>query len=127
MLIFAKGFVYAEQDAQNYSDDQPLPSLDLVAIRRDASPAEVATAIHLPLSALVAPSRLRSSKFRGCTPYWAIDVTDLVEPAISKEVLTTNTSEVSQGELPGPLDRIEVWGLTGWYLSLLMRVLRIAD
>lgn len=52
-----------------------------------------------------------------------VDVTDMVQPTISAATLTTRAAEEIEDELDG--GRIEVWGLTGWYLSLLMKILRV--
>ncbi|KAF5352888.1 hypothetical protein D9757_012093 [Collybiopsis confluens] len=52
-------------------NDEPLPSCDITAIRKNISRAEVGALFHLPLAALASPSRLRSSFFRGNRPYWA--------------------------------------------------------
>lgn len=88
---------------------------------------------HVPLTELTAPARLRSYLFRGERPYWAVDVTDLVRSA---EVLsgasgsTSVSTEAVHGELlpdevgSGEEGRVEIWGLTGWYLSLLLRRLQ---
>ncbi|EAU90585.2 hypothetical protein CC1G_00969 [Coprinopsis cinerea okayama7 len=54
-------------------------------IRQQASPDEVATAFHVPLSTFLAPSRLRSSLFRGERPYWVLDVTDIVSQHVDVE------------------------------------------
>jgi hypothetical protein len=98
------------------SDDEPLPSLDIDILRKQLSPSEVAAVIHLPLSALISPTRVRNSHFRREEPYWVVDVTDMV---LSAE---TRTAEDIK---PGGDERIEIWGLTGWYLSLLMKILQV--
>ena len=51
-----------------------------------------------------------------------VDVTDMVQPTTA-ETVTTRAAEEIEDELDG--GRIEVWGLTGWYLSLLMKILRV--
>ncbi len=81
------------------------------------SQAEVATAFHLPLAATVSPTRLRLDYFRGEEPYWAIDVSDLVQSAHQTELSRLDGDE--QGEC------LQVWGLTGWYLFLFMKALKI--
>jgi len=102
------------------SDDEPLPSLEIDTLRKQLSPSEVAAVIHLPLSALISPTRIRNSHFRGQEPYWVVDVTDMVQP--------TRMAEGIRIELgPGEDGRIEVWGLTGWYLSLLMKILQVYE
>jgi len=101
------------------SDDEPLPSLDIDILRKQLSPSEVAAVIHLPLSALISPTRVRNSYFHREKPYWVVDVTDMVQPAMAAETRTVGDIK------PGGDERIEVWGLTGWYLSLLMKILQV--
>ena len=81
------------------------------------SQAEVATAFHLPLAAAVSPARLRLDYFRGEVPYWAIDVSDLLQIARPTDMSALDGEE--QGEC------LHVWGLTGWYLFSFMKVLKI--
>lgn len=81
------------------------------------SQVEVATAFHLPFAAAVSPVRLRLDYFRGEEPYWAIDVSDLVKGAPQTKLSRLDGDE--QGEC------LEVWGITGWYLFLLMKALKI--
>ena len=50
--------------------------------------------------------------YRAQEPYWVIDVTELVQSAAKEEKSDIN-------------GRIEVWGLTGWYISMLMKVLQV--
>ena len=100
-------------------------------LRTQVSQPEVATAFHLPLAALIAPSRVRSYLFRGQgeRPYTAVDVTDLVKLEEGEQVGWTaisNEAHAENGERPkSQSGQMEVWGLTGWYLSLLMKVLRV--
>jgi len=136
------GFVRASaSDGKLIADMDPLPSIDIDALRRGASRPEVATVFHLPLAALTAPARMRSYMFRGSRPYWAIDVTDLVSTAEEGNEVDdiAEQTDLYVGELEsqaprapqqdevgtGKDDRMEVWGLTGWYLSLLMRALKV--
>ena len=107
------------------ADDEPLPSLDIDAVRRMASPNEVAAAIHLPLKAFASPTRIRQSMFRGSRPYWPVDVTDLVYTALKKEDIASKTVEIIDEVGSEGNGRIEVWGLTGWYLTLLMKALHV--
>jgi 8-oxo-dGTP pyrophosphatase MutT (NUDIX family) len=98
------GFVYpqsATKTTLTMEAHTPLPSLDPRALM--LSPNEVAEVFHLPLTALASPERRRSGLYRGAQPYETIDVGDLVR---SK----------------GPM---EVWGLTGWYVGLLMKALHV--
>ena len=73
------------------------------------------------------PSRIRSSLFRRQEPYWVVDVTDMVQPttrrSITAETVTIRAAEEIEDELGDK--RIEVWGLTGWYLSLLLKILQV--
>ena len=107
--------------------DDPFPSLDIDILRKQLSPSEVAAVIHLPLRALISPTRIRNSLFRRQEPYWVVDVTDIVQPTIRSsiraETATTRAAEEIKDELGDK--RIEVWGLTGWYLSLLLKILQV--
>lgn len=105
------------QDAFGDNIDTPLPSLSLTSLT--ISQPEVATIFHLPLTAFISSARLKPHHFRGGRPYWAIDVSDLVPPGGPWESSDTR----GQSEING--GRLEVWGLTGWYLSLLMKVLKV--
>lgn len=119
-----QGFIHSPREKRPITDDEPLPSLDMDAIRMQASPSEVATVIHLPLKAFASPTRLRSSMFRGKQPYWTVDVTDLVPSYLAENTVTTQKGESVDEVGSGVNGRIEVWGLTGWYLSLLMKVMQ---
>jgi hypothetical protein len=58
--------------------------------------------------------------FRAASPYWAIDVSDLVQG------FEGVNDPVEHPEVGGGKEgRLEVWGLTGWYMSLLMRILKV--
>jgi hypothetical protein len=95
-----------------------LPSLSLSSLT--ISQSEVATVFHLPLSAFTAPARLRPDMFRATRPYWAVDVSDIVEG------FERVNDPLGQPEVGGGREgRLEVFGLTGWYMSLLMRILRV--
>ena len=90
---------------------------------------EVAHVFHLPLSDLASPFRLRAHQFRGEAPYLAVNVTDIVSSTASasgsqatiKWAPETEVDEVGGGRQ----GRLEVWGLTGWYVNLLMRALEV--
>jgi hypothetical protein len=83
------------------------------------SQLEVAAAFHLPLAVAATPARLQEHHFRGGRPYWAVEVSDLIMgvPQIQ--------SNRASGD--GPKERVEVWGLTGWYLFLFMKALKIYE
>jgi len=123
------GFVHSAsvENRALEADDEPLPSLDIDILRKQLSPSEVAALIHLPLSALISPTRIRNSHFRRQEPYQVVDVTDMVQSTIRSSIraktITTRAAEEIKDELGDK--RIEVWGLTGWYLSLLLKVLQV--
>ncbi|RPD76471.1 hypothetical protein L226DRAFT_533580 [Lentinus tigrinus ALCF2SS1-7] len=112
-------------------DDMPLPSLPLASLT--LSQREVAHAFHLPLSAVMSPPRMHSYLFRGQRPYYAISVADIVagigavhaDGPEGAEVRWINDSKQRDEIGGGREGRLEVWGLTGWYLSVLMRILRV--
>lgn len=94
--------------------------------------SEVAAVFHIPLTALTEPRRLRLYLFRGKRPYWSVDVTDLVRPVegFSEADGTTSVNAVygktQYDEVgSGKEGRVEIWGLTGWYLSLLLQRLQV--
>lgn len=95
----------------------------MTELRKQASSLEVATVFHLSLAELLSPSRQRWSLYREGRPYYAFDVTDLVRH--TDIILPTTKSDVDEMG-PGADGRLEVWGLTGWYLTMLMRILGLA-
>lgn len=112
--------------------DTPLPSLSLASLA--LSPREVAHAFHLPLAALLSPTRMRSYLFRGARPYYAISVADLVggPHAVHSDegdpVVQWTNDPAQRDEIGGGREgRLEVWGLTGWYLCSLMRILGVYE
>lgn len=139
------------ESSSTQDSDTPLPSLSLTSLT--LSPVEVAHLFHLPLSALLScPARLHSYLFRASRPYYAITVTDLLSSSDSDPSLSSTGSPLaessptvihSSGELKddanwassdpqgrdevggGKEGRLEVWGLTGWYVNLLMRTLGV--
>lgn len=101
------------------SDDEPLESPPLASLV--LSQREVAKAFHLPLARLVSAPHLIPHEFRGGITYYACDATDLVE----KNVEWVN-DEAQRDEIGGGRNgRLEVWGLTGWYLNLLMKAFNL--
>ncbi|KZT09951.1 uncharacterized protein LAESUDRAFT_722105 [Laetiporus sulphureus 93-53] len=110
---------------------EPFPSLPLKTLKLNQT--EVAHAFHLPFSAIVSPTRVRSYKFRGVTPYNAISVADLVsgphamhaDVGTDEEVHWVNDPQQRDEIGGGREGRLEVWGLTGWYLTELMRILGV--
>ncbi|KAI0305902.1 NUDIX hydrolase domain-like protein [Multifurca ochricompacta] len=116
------GFIHATPQLQsNWADDDleaPLPSLPMDSLV--LSQSEVAAAFHLPLAAAAAPARLKARYFRsGGQPYWAIEVSDLIYGAPQ--------SKLSRANGDGREQKVEVWGLTGWYLFLFMKALKIYE
>ncbi|VDB88662.1 unnamed protein product [Peniophora sp. CBMAI 1063] len=117
------GFLHASVAARMAVDslgpDEPLPSVDLASLT--LSPKEVAQAFHLPFSAACDTNRLRNHLFRGGEPYPTVDVTDLVTGVDWAKQGSTPVDEVGGGRA----GRLEVWGLTGWYLSVFLHALGI--
>ncbi len=78
---------------------------------------------------------MRSYLFRGQRPYYAISVADIVagtgavhaDGPEGAEVQWINDPEQRDEIGGGREGRLEVWGLTGWYLSALMRILRVYE
>lgn len=105
--------------AEKNKDSDPLPSLSLSSLQ--ISQSEVAQVFHLPFSHLISLAHLRTHLFRGNSPYWAITVSDLVDPIWIPEKESSVIDEVGGGRA----GRLEVWGLTGWYLNLLMKALEM--
>lgn len=110
--------------------DTPLPNLNMADLR--LSQREVAHAFHLPLSDLVSAPRLHQYLFRGLTPYYAIDVSDIISTHDSEQVVSSDgqvpwaSDPAGRDEIGGGREgRLEVWGLTGWYLNVLMRILGV--
>ncbi|KAH9940941.1 NUDIX hydrolase domain-like protein [Epithele typhae] len=123
-----------DQRTEPEGEDAPLPSVGLGTLT--LSQREVAHAFHLPLRALVSASRLQTYLFRGQRPYHAVDVGDIVggpgavhsEGPGSVAEVTWASDHAGRDEIGGGRDgRLEVWGLTGWYLCELMRILRVYD
>lgn len=118
--MLLQGFVYPDgtsRHAPPTDPDAPLPSLLMSSLK--PSLPEVADCFHLPLSAMVTPSRLKIRIFRGQRTYCAIKVSDLVAGSDVRWESDTEIDEVGGGR------DLEIWGLTGWYLSLLMKVLHV--
>jgi len=112
----------------------PLPSITLSSLT--PSPSEVSQIFHLPLSYLTDPKRLRIHKLPHKPPYYAIDVTDRVDawkdivfPAIpgSFEAVDLEKESGSDSDPADvhPTPKVQVWGLTGWYINEFMRCLDV--
>ncbi|KAJ7050512.1 hypothetical protein C8F01DRAFT_1178615 [Mycena amicta] len=116
------GFVHATGEQTSGNEDDPLPSIDLSTIQKSSSKHEVDFVFHLPLAELVNPARLRPYLFRNERPYSAIDVSDLVP--LSSGLRSISVEKPQADEVgAGREGRVEVWGLTGWYLTLLSSTL----
>jgi hypothetical protein len=83
------------------------------------SQSEVAATFHLPLADAADPARLQMHHFIGGQPYWAVEVSDLIQGALR--------TELSRGSGNGTQERMEVWGITGWYLFHLMKALKLYE
>jgi len=124
------GFVHSEsssrmdtaQTSNGANSDVTLPQLSLQGLT--PSLPEVAHVFHLPLRELVRCSRQTRQLFRGDREYNAIDVTDLVSRP-SKSSDRWQGGGVKAEGIEGINDKLEIWGLTGWYLALLMRALHL--
>ncbi|KAJ1306781.1 hypothetical protein OPQ81_007767 [Rhizoctonia solani] len=121
------GFIHARSsttEAEAKSGDAALPSLPMSSIR--PSFPEVAHVFHLPLADIAdldQRQRLRVHSFREGAPYWSIDVTDKVSEAPGLTWAdTTGIDEIGGSDRPG---KLEVWGLTGWYVNVLMQWLDV--
>lgn len=112
------GFVHPPETASpGQGLDAPLPSLSIDSLV--VSQPEVAAVFHLPLSAFACQTRLKSGLFRASRPYWTVDVSDLV----CRRRMRGNANRELVDETVN--ESLEVWGLTGWYLSLVMKALGI--
>lgn len=70
---------------------------------------------------MVSPARIKQHTFRGQRSYLRIRVSDLVAGSGVRWEGNTGIDEVGGG-MNGEL---EIWGLTGWYLSVLMKTLQV--
>ncbi|KAF7294491.1 putative Nudix hydrolase NudL [Mycena kentingensis (nom. inval.)] len=111
------GFVHAENCPASDDDDAPLASINLSNL--SSSPDEVAFVFHLPLAELVNPDRLRPYLFRNHRPYSAIDVSDLLPKNSGVSSVSIEKSQMNKVGQSRNGRTAEVWGLTGWYMSLL--------
>lgn len=75
--------------------------------------------------------------FRGDRPYYAIDVSDIIRARFqnparldvvsSSDDLSGTSDPQRRDEIDGQGERLEAWGLTGWYLTILFRSLGVYD
>ena len=92
--------------------------------------AEVAQAFYLTFEELADERRLRHHQFRGKPAYWTTNVSDKVDPVYwtSPLYLPGEQPHEQAGEFAVADKRqakLEIWGLTGWYLNLFMRVVKL--
>ncbi|KAF8631905.1 hypothetical protein AX15_002163 [Amanita polypyramis BW_CC] len=130
------GFVHSSpsHNASLTKPDDPLPSLNVNTIRGRLPTTEVAAAFHLPFSAMIDPTR-RRSRVRVGKSYEAIAVADLLETDdIKRSATVVNGTQEADCTMDNSaivdgdnLEGLEVWGLTGWYLTLFMKALKIID
>lgn len=135
-----KGFVHSHRrstlaqssPAENEDPEAPLPSITLSNLV--LSQKEVAQAFHLPLKEVRSATRLHEYLFRGGTPYFAVDVSDIITRHAEGEVVSSNgavawASDPDQrDEIGGGREgRLEVWGLTGWYLNVFLRTIGLYE
>ncbi|KAG8918617.1 hypothetical protein FRC01_001757, partial [Tulasnella sp. 417] len=104
------------------SPTDPLPNISLKSLI--LSPTEVVHAFHKPFAALVDLDIIRPHAFRGFTPYYAVDVTDEATAAGIDDPAPTEADE--EGGSPR-IGRLEIWGLSGWYLNLFMRTMELYE
>lgn len=125
LIVRLQGFIHPEPiEEPTYlrPSEDPLPSLSTKSLT--LSPLEVIHAFSQPFSRLIDQSNIRPHAFRGSAPYYAVDVTEEAEAANIEWAPTTDIDEVGDSDRPG---RLEIWGLTGWYLNLLMKRLGLYE
>lgn len=82
---------------------------------------------------MLSPTRMHSYLFRGARPYYAISVADIVRGphgvhSGGGDEVQWATDPEQRDEIGGGREgRLEVWGLTGWYLYSLMRILGVYE
>ena len=118
------GFVRPQHSEHEPSEDDPLPSIDLLSLHSEVSPNEVALAFHLPLSTIADPTKLRTDLFRDGRPYTTVDVTDILSVSKGRQIWIAGRPAEDVGAVKND-GKVEVWGLSGLYLALLMRTLGV--
>ncbi|KAL1747896.1 NUDIX hydrolase domain-like protein [Schizophyllum fasciatum] len=122
------GFIHRDVSCHQSGPDDPLPSIDLEAVREQKALAEVADVFHLPLAEIKA--RIRPSHFRGHRPYNPVEVSDLAIPGRysaqtrNSPLQPSDEDDSEIGPSGDPRAKLEIWGLTGWYLTLLTRIMQ---
>lgn len=98
-----------------------LPNLDPSTLTLNST--EVAQLFYLTLEELTDTSRLHQHHFRGRPPYWCVTVSDKVP---EQYWTTPRVLPFEKGDEPEDRGRrLEIWGLTGYYLNLFMRKMTI--
>ena len=138
--VILQGFIHSDppphlaqsSSVENGDLDAPLPSINLSNLV--LSQKEVAHAFHLPLSDVRSATRLHEYLFRGGVPYFAIDVSDIINRHVEGEVVSSNgpvawaSDPEQRDEIGGGREgRLEVWGLTGWYLNVFLKTLGLYE
>lgn len=101
----------------------PLPNFDVSSLVLNA--AEVACLFHLTLEELTDTDRLYQHYFRGRPPYWTINVSDKVpEPYWTTPGVLPGEPEEGENAVDRG-KRLEIWGLTGYYLNRFLKVMEI--
>jgi len=113
------GFVHESGSRDDQDESTPLASPPLSSLL--VSKTEVANIFHLPLSRLTSPTHVRPHQFRGGIPYYTCEVSDLIERDVEWVGDEARSDEIGGGRE----GRLEVWGLTGWYLNVLMKALGV--
>ena len=109
-------------------EEAPLPVFDMETLKLNMD--EVAQVFYLTFEELADERRLRHHRFRGRPAYWAVNVSDKVDPVYwtSPLYLPGEQPREQTGEFAVAGERqakLEVWGLTGWYLNLIMRAMKL--
>lgn len=114
-----QAYIHSRPQAEDHrlSDTEDLPALDVTKLR--LSIAEVQSVIVLPIPGLEfitdtsEPLSIIRQMFRERVPYDVVDVSRI--PMVS-------LSDSSSSEWTSPTgDRVEIWGLTGWILDVMLR------
>ncbi|KIM32887.1 hypothetical protein M408DRAFT_326600 [Serendipita vermifera MAFF 305830] len=96
-----------------------LPNLNLSLL--STNPSEVALLFHLTLEELTNEKRLDQHHFRGHPPYWCVNVSDKVAEEYWTTPRRLPTEVAGDEEAIDRGKRLEIWGLTAYYLNQFMR------
>jgi hypothetical protein len=99
-----KGFIHPSRQwtQPDRLPESPLPSLDPSQFQLDLG--EVTQVLPIPIETLLDPARhsIHHFRLRPERPYYKVDVSDLADKSLVG-------------------DKLEIWGLSGWYLNLFLR------